>query len=46
MSDPVSPDVPVSAAFRELEHLVRNLGEEVGTFRKRAQQAEARRLAP
>ncbi len=42
MSDPVSPDVPVSAAFRELEHLVRNLGEEVGTFRKRAQQAEAR----
>jgi len=34
MSDPVSPDVPVSAAFRELEHLVRNLGEEVGTFRK------------
>ncbi len=29
-------------AFRELEALVRNLGEEVAAFRKRAQAAEAR----
>lgn len=29
-------------AFRELEHLVRNLGEELATFRKRAHAAEAR----
>jgi predicted nucleic acid-binding Zn-ribbon protein len=30
------------AAFSELEILVRNLGEELATFRKRAQTAEAR----
>ncbi len=29
-------------AFGELEHLVRNLGEELATFRKRAHAAEAR----
>ena len=29
-------------AFHELERLVRNLGEEVSTFRKRAHAAEAR----
>lgn len=45
MSDPVSPNAPAATAFRELEHLVRNLGEEVGSFRKRAQQAEARLAA-
>ncbi|MEI6813055.1 MAG: hypothetical protein WCL36_02640 [bacterium] len=38
MSSPVLPD----AAFRELELLVRNLGEELAAFRKRAQAAEAR----
>ena len=38
MSSPVRPD----AAFRELELLVRNLGEELSAFRKRAQAAEAR----
>lgn len=41
MSDPARPDSP-AAAFGELEHLVRNLGEELATFRKRAHQAEAR----
>lgn len=38
MSSPVLPD----AAFSELELLVRNLGEELAAFRKRAQAAEAR----
>jgi hypothetical protein len=38
VSSPVRPD----AAFRELETLVRNLGEELATFRKRAHAAEAR----
>lgn len=38
MSSPVRPD----AAFRELETLVRNLGEELAAFRKRAHAAEAR----
>ena len=38
MLSPVRPD----AAFRELELLVRNLGEELAAFRKRAQAAEAR----
>ena len=38
MSSPVLPD----AAFRELELLVRNLGEELAAFRQRAQAAEAR----
>jgi len=39
MSDPARPD---ALAFRELAHLVRNLGEELAGFRRRAQQAEAR----
>lgn len=42
MSDPARPDSAAALAFRDLERLVRNLGEELGTFRKRAQQAEAR----
>ena len=40
MSDPARADSV--AAFAELEILVRNLGEELSTFRKRAQTAEAR----
>ena len=39
MSSPVRPD---AEAFNELEALVRNLGEELAMFRKRAQAAEAR----
>ena len=39
MSSPVRPD---AKAFKELEALVRNLGEELSTFRKRAHAAEAR----
>lgn len=39
MSFPARPDVE---AFRELEVLVRNLGEELAAFRKRAHAAEAR----
>ena len=39
MSSPVRPD---ANAFRELEALVRNLGEELSMFRKRAHAAEAR----
>ncbi|MGQ0649065.1 MAG: hypothetical protein ACT4P7_16030 [Gemmatimonadaceae bacterium] len=31
-----------SPAFKQLEHLVRSLGEELATFRKRAHAAEAR----
>lgn len=42
MSDPAHPESPASLAFGELEHLVRNLGEELSVFRKRAHQAEAR----
>lgn len=42
MSDPARPESPAEPAFRELEFLVRNLGEELATFRKRAHQAEAR----
>lgn len=42
MSDRARPEPPSGAAFLELEHLVRNLGEELATFRKRAHQAEAR----
>lgn len=42
MSDPAQADLPTSAAFRELEELVRNLGEELSTFRKRAHAAESR----
>jgi predicted nucleic acid-binding Zn-ribbon protein len=39
MSFPVRPD---AKAFKELEALVRNLGEELSSFRKRAHAAEAR----
>jgi hypothetical protein len=39
VSSPVRPD---AKAFKELEALVRNLGEELAMFRKRAQAAEAR----
>ena len=39
MSSPVRPD---AKAFRELEALVRNLGEELAAFRKRALAAESR----
>ncbi|HRN54646.1 MAG TPA: hypothetical protein PK788_14215 [Gemmatimonadaceae bacterium] len=41
MSDRAA-DSPAHLAFGELEVLVRNLGEELSTFRKRAQAAEAR----
>jgi len=37
-----SPARPDAKAFLELEVLVRNLGEELSTFRKRAHAAEAR----
>jgi predicted nucleic acid-binding Zn-ribbon protein len=37
-----SPARPDAKAFKELEVLVRNLGEELAMFRKRAQAAEAR----
>jgi len=36
------PEQPDAAAFDELSALVRNLGEEIATFRKRAHAAEAR----
>ncbi len=39
MSSPVRPD---AKAFKELESLVRNLGDELSAFRKRAQAAELR----
>lgn len=39
MSDSEQADL---VAFRELEHLVHHLGEELATFRRRALQAEAR----
>lgn len=39
MSDSARPD---KAAFKELESLVRHLGEELTGFRRRALQAEAR----
>ena len=42
MSDRARPDSSASLAFAELEQLVRNLGEELSTFRKRAHAAEAR----
>lgn len=42
MSDRARPDSPAQAAFAELELLVRNLGEELSAFRKRAHAAEAR----
>jgi hypothetical protein len=37
-----SPARPDAKAYKELEILVRNLGEELAMFRKRAQGAEAR----
>lgn len=37
-----APDSSAQLAFAELEALVRNLGEELSSFRKRAQAAEAR----
>ncbi len=42
MSARERPESPTAPAFVELEHLVRNLGEELATFRRRAHQAEAR----
>lgn len=41
VSQPARPD-PAAEAFVELETLVRNLGEELSAFRKRAHAAEAR----
>ncbi len=37
-----APESPSQLAFAELETLVRHLGEELSTFRKRAHAAEAR----
>jgi hypothetical protein len=42
VSNPARPESPAALAFSELEILVRNLGEELSTFRKRAQVAESR----
>lgn len=42
MSDHAQPDSLAGLAFSELEVLVRNLGEELSVFRKRAHAAEAR----
>ena len=42
MSDLVPPESPAEPAFRELETLVRNLGEELAAFRRRAHQSEGR----
>ena len=42
MSDREPPESPAALAFGELETLVRNLGEELATFRKRALTAETR----
>jgi hypothetical protein len=47
VSDSEPPDVPASlrpemASFRELEALVRHLGDELASFRRRALQSEAR----
>jgi hypothetical protein len=39
VSDSVRPDI---AAFAELEQLVKHLGDELASFRRRALQAEAR----
>ena len=39
VSDSERPDAP---AFRELQQLVRHLGDELASFRRRALQAEAR----
>ncbi len=37
-----NPELPESAAFRQLEQLVRHLGEELTSFRRRALSAESR----
>jgi hypothetical protein len=42
VSNPARPDSPAALAFGELEVLVRNLGEELSAFRKRAHAAESR----
>jgi small-conductance mechanosensitive channel len=42
VSDPAAPETVASLAFSELELLVRNLGEELSAFRKRAHAAETR----
>jgi predicted nucleic acid-binding Zn-ribbon protein len=42
VSNRARPDSAAPQAFAELEQLVRNLGEELSVFRKRAQAAEAR----
>lgn len=43
MSNPAPPESPkTGAALRELELLVHAMGEELASFRKRAQNAEAR----
>lgn len=42
MSNPARPESPAALAFGELEILVRNLGEELSSFRKRAHAAESR----
>jgi hypothetical protein len=42
VSNPARPESPAALAFGELEILVRNLGEELSAFRKRAHAAESR----
>lgn len=42
MSDPARPDSAADAAFDDLEFLIRNVGEELATFRRRAHAAEGR----
>lgn len=43
MSNPAAPDsLNAGAALRELEQLVHTLGDELSSFRKRAQSAETR----
>jgi hypothetical protein len=42
VSNPARPESPAALAFGELEILVRNLGEELSSFRKRAHAAESR----
>lgn len=42
MSDQEQPDSRSELAFGELEFLIRNVGEELANFRKRAHSAESR----
>ncbi len=42
MSEPGRAESVSAEAFRELEFLVRNVGEELAAFRRRAHQAESR----